>query len=223
MTQAQSRSRTLPDGPDFAVLTGDIIRSSRLTPGALDAAMAALAAGAAAMSGWDDAEPARFSRFRGDGWQCLAPSPARALRAALFLRANLRALEGEADTRISVGIGPAALPAAPDLAAAGGPAFEVSGRGLDKMARAQQFAIGWSRPPASAAVTGAVFALCDEISRLWTPRQAEVLVETLSPGDEVQERLAAQHGVSQQAIAKRLAAAGDWALQRALAALEAGT
>jgi len=54
-----------------------------------------------------------------------------------------------------------------------------------------------------------------------TPRQAEVLVETLSPGDEVQEALAAQRGVSQQAIAKRLSAGGDWALRRALAALEA--
>jgi hypothetical protein len=215
-----SQSPAFESVREIAVLTGDIIRSSRLAPEALDAAIGALAAGAAAMSSWEGSRDARFSRYRGDGWQCLAPSPAMALRATLFLRAHLRALDGP-DTRISVGIGTASLPASGDLSAAGGPAFETSGRGLDKMARAQQFAIAWAEPPAGAAVIGAVFALSDEISRLWTARQAEVLVETLSPGEELQEALAAQRGVSQQAIAKRLSAGGDWALQRALAALEA--
>jgi hypothetical protein len=216
-----SQSSSFESVPEIAVLTGDIIRSSRLSPEALDAAIGALAAGAAAMSAWEGSRDARFSRFRGDGWQCLAPSPAMALRAALFLRAHLRALDGGPDTRISVGIGAGSLSASGDLSAASGPAFETSGRGLDKMARAQQFAIAWDRPPTGAAVIGAVFALCDEISRLWTARQAEVLIETLSPGEELQEALAAQRGVSQQAIAKRLSAGGDWALQRALAALEA--
>jgi hypothetical protein len=183
--------------------------------------MAALARGSAAMSRWEGALPARFGRFRGDGWQCLAPSPERALRAALFLRAHLRAAEREVETRVSVGIGPGSVPESGDLGAASGPAFEVSGRGLDRMARVQQVSVAWASPPSAAAVTGAVFALADEISRLWTPRQAEVLIEALAPGDERQEALAAQHGVSQQAIAKRLSGGGDWALQRALAALEA--
>ncbi len=209
-----------PSPRPLAVLTGDIIRSSRLAPEALDAAMDALAGGAAAMSTWEGAEPARFDRFRGDGWQCLAPAPPMALRAALFLRAHLRATDRDADTRISVGVGTGVLH--PDgLAAASGTAFEVSGRGLDRMARAQQIAISWADPPPAAAVIGAVFALADEVSRLWTAKQAALLVATLSPGDEPQERLAAQHGVSQQAIAKHLSRGGDWALRRALAALEA--
>jgi hypothetical protein len=207
---------------ELAVLTGDIIKSSRLTPDALDEAMTALAGAAEAMSSWEGGRPARFSRFRGDGWQCLAASPAMALRAALFLRAHLRAGDRDTDSRISVGIGPGTLPET-GLAAARGPAFEISGRGLDHMARAQQFAIGWSAPPPGAAMVSAVFALADEISRLWTPRQAEVLVEALAPGVESQEALAARHGISQQAIAKRLSGGGEWALRRALAALEGVT
>jgi hypothetical protein len=206
---------------EFAVLTGDIIRSTRLVPAALDAAMARLSEAAAAMSAWEGATPARFTRFRGDGWQCLAPAPGLALRASLFLRANLRALDREADTRISSGIGPGALPASGDLAAASGAAFELSGRGLDRMARSQQFAVAWARPPAASTVIAAVFALCDEISRLWTPAQAEVMAESLSPGEEAQRALAAERGISQQAIAKRLSGGGDWALRRALAAVEA--
>ena len=217
MPQTQSQSQT----PALsAVLTGDIVRSSRLAPDALDAVIGALARGAAAMSDWEGAEPARFTRFRGDGWQCLAPAQPLALRAALFLRAHLRALDRDADTRISVGIGPAAIPPDGNLSAASGAAFEISGRGLDRMARVQQLAVAWAEPPPGAALVGAVFALSDEISRLWTPLQAEVLIEVLSPGDESQESLAAQHGVSQQAIAKRLSGGGDWALRRALAALE---
>ena len=96
--------------PGLAVLTGDIIRSTRRSPEALDAAMATLAAAAAAMSAWDGGRPARFTRFRGDGWQCLAPAAGLALRAVLFLRANLRALDRDADTRVSVGIGPGRWP-----------------------------------------------------------------------------------------------------------------
>lgn len=222
-TQSQRPSPRPSAAPVLAVLTGDIIRSTRRSPEALDAAMATLAAAAAAMSAWDGGRPARFTRFRGDGWQCLAPAAGLALRAVLFLRANLRALDRDTDTRVSVGIGPGALPAGDDLAAASGPAFEISGRGLDRMARVQQLAVAWADPPPGAAVIGAVYALTDEISRLWTPRQAEVLIETLSPGDESQEALAAHHGVTQQAIAKRLSGGGDWALRRALAAVEAGT
>lgn len=205
----------------LGVLTGDIIRSSKLTPTALGEAMAALADGARAMSAWKGAVPARFTRFRGDGWQCLAPSPALGLRAALFLRAHLRALPGEADTRISLGIGAGIVPQSGDLSAAGGTAFEASGRGLDTMPRAEQLAVAWTDPPPGASLTGAIFALSDEISRLWTRRQAETLIETLAPGDAAQREIADRRGVSQQAIAKRLSAGGDWALQRALAAVEA--
>jgi hypothetical protein len=220
MPQSQSQSQSQTDAPDLAVLTGDIIRSSKLAPEALDAAMEALARGAAAMSGWEGARDAALVRFRGDGWQCLAPAPAMALRAALFLRAHLRAIDRDTDTRVSVGIGPGTLPASGGLAAAGGPAFEVSGRGLDKMPTAQRIAASWSRPPLAASAIAAIFALSDEISRLWTPRQAEVMIETLAPGAKIQEVLAAQRGITQQAIAKRLTGSGYWALRRALAALE---
>lgn len=204
--------------PALAVLTGDIVRSSRLGADALDAAMAALAEGATAMAGWPGAGSARFSRFRGDGWQCIAPSSRRALRAALFLRAHLARLRVE--TRISIGIGSGTLPPGPGLAAAAGPAFEVSGRGLDTMPAAAQFAIGWEAPPPDSVLEGAVIALTDALSRRWTPAQAEALVATLSPGAPAQRTIGAEQGVSQQAIAKRLRGAGDWALQRALAAFE---
>src|SRR6188768_4817 len=68
--------------------------------------------------------------------------------------------------RISLGIGAGDLPERA-LGAATGPAFEISGRGLDDMRHAQRFLIAWQRPPAEAPLLRAIFALADEISRKW--------------------------------------------------------
>ncbi len=207
----------------LAVLTGDIVRSTRLGGDALDAAMTHLRGAAEALAGWPGARPVRFTRFRGDGWQCLAPAPHLALRAALVLRAGLRALDADTDSRVAIGIGAGRLPQGTGLAAASGAAFEVSGRGLDAMPRGRRIAIDWADPPPDAALIDALCGLADEISRRWTPPQAEVLTGTLSPGTTPQRALAERHGISQQAIAKRLSAGGDAALHRALGALETGT
>jgi len=124
---------------ELVVLTGDLVASSRMTPAELEASIFALDASAADMTRTWGSGGARFTRFRGDGWQCLAPPPARALRTALVLQARLRALGPGRATRISVGIGPGSVPAEGGLSAAFGPAFEVSGRGLDAWAAAIGF------------------------------------------------------------------------------------
>jgi hypothetical protein len=207
-----------PEAPALAVLTGDIVRSSALPPGSLDAAMQALAAAADAAAAWRGT-PSLFTRFRGDGWQCLAPEPALALRAALFLRAAIRRLGRDFDTRISVGFGSGDVPAA-GLAAADGTAFRAAGNGLDMMARQVRLRATWSEPPPAAAHLAAIYTLCDAISRRWTPAQATVLADMLVPEAPTQAAIAAKAGVSQQMVAKHLGASGEWAVQDALAAVE---
>lgn len=203
-----------------AVLTGDIVRSARLGPAGLDAAMAALARGAAAAGAWTGTAP-RFTRFRGDGWQCLAPSPALALRAALLLKAHLRREGRGLATRIAIGIGPGELPEGDDLAAAGGPAFRAAGEALDTMRRSARLALAWAEPPPDAALRRALALLADEIARRWTPVQAAALVAALQPAPPIQTALAAELGISQQMVAKHLAAGGHGALLAALDAVEA--
>jgi len=210
--------RPMPQS-ELAVFTGDIVGSSRLDARALDAALAALRRAAEGAAGWSGGA-ARFTRYRGDGWQCIGPATELALRTALYLRAQLRAEDRRLDTRLSIGIGPGVMPPGEDLAAARGPAFEASGRGLEDMGHAPRFAIDWSTPPAAAAIVKAMFSLADELSRRWTSRQAEVFVQRLTPGSRSQAELAASFGISQQMVAKHLAAGGDWALQRAIAAAE---
>ena len=74
----------------------------------------------------------RFSSFRGDGWQFVGPDPRYMLRAALFLRARLGMLGRAFDTRVSIGVGSGWLCENEDLNLASGPAFELSGKGLDE-------------------------------------------------------------------------------------------
>ncbi len=203
---------------ELAVLTGDIVASSRLSPGTLDDVLETVAASAGTAASWTGSL-ARFGRYRGDGWQCVGPSPELSLRAALFIRAGLRARRRDLDTRISVGVGTGAVPAA-GVAAASGAAFARSGAGLDGMARAARLAWISAGDPR---LGGAVFALADEISRRWTARQAEVFVHALPPDAPTQSVIGERLGFSQQMVAKHLRAGGDWALREAMAAFEART
>jgi hypothetical protein len=205
---------------DRAVLTGDIVRSGRLGPGELEAAMTALRAGAEAAGAWTGEAP-RFTRFRGDGWQCLAPSPRLALRAALLAGAFLRREGRHMATRVAVGIGSADVPSAGDLSSAAGPAFERAGQALDTMRRSARLAIAWEAPPPGAGAVVAIVGLVDELARRWTPAQARVLVRALEPEGPTQQELAASLGMAQQTVAGHLQAAGAPAIEAALAQLEA--
>jgi hypothetical protein len=204
----------------LAVLTGDLVASSRLPPPLRDGAFEALGAAAGRIAAWQGSGgDGRFSRFRGDGWQMILARPALALRACLFLRASLRTLDRRLDSRISIGVGPASLPQNGALAAASGPAFEASGRGLDHMARVERFVFAAPDAPETG-LRRAVVALADEISRRWTARQARVFAAALQPEAPVQAAIADALDISQQAVAKHLQAGGDWAIRRGIMAFE---
>jgi hypothetical protein len=220
----QPQIQLLRAAPEIVVFTGDLVASSRLSPPELAEAMRALQLGAGEMARGSGAlppdRPPRFSAFRGDGWQCDGPEPRRALRGALILRAHLGALGRPFDTRVSIGIGAGRMPGG-SLETASGPAFELSGRGLDDMRHAQRFAVAWQHPPDEAPLIRSIFALADEISRKWTPGQARVFARLLTERPRPsQERLAGLLGVTQQTVAEHLSGGGDWALGAALRALE---
>jgi hypothetical protein len=123
-----------------AVLTGDLIASTRLTALEVDAAMQAIEKATIEMAAWQAPPKAtRFTRFRGDGWQMVLHRPSLALRAAVVIQGRLTALEMK--SRISIGIGQAESLGTDSLADAAGRAFELSGKGLDKMGNAWRLSI----------------------------------------------------------------------------------
>lgn len=198
------------DLSNIAILTGDIVKSSRLSRNERDALFTALKSGAAEVEALQ-AEPPLFERFSGDSWQMLV-QPELALRACLLMRAFIRQESKAFETRISVGVG-TIEPLSPEgLGASDGPAFQASGRGLKALKGAQYFCVNTPELP--------VFILADEISKKWTQAQARVLAISLMRPHPTQETVAGRVGISQQSVRNHLIAAGEPALLSVLGSIE---
>jgi hypothetical protein len=193
-----------------AVFTGDIVRSGDLDSDALAVVFAAFTQTAQDIGGWPDLaagsggclhDTVVFARFRGDGWQMALPARF-ALRAALVMRAALRATGKGRETRIGIGIGMVEMNG-DDLASAQGPAFVQSGHALDGIKRAPLLTA-----PDGPVVLRAILPLADRITSGWTPKQAQIALHLLAPAPPTHEALAARLGHSRQLIQKQADAAG---------------
>jgi len=206
-------------GKNYAVLTGDIVRSGRLRPRELETVRIRLVEAAGAVSGWKRGlAKGRPSFFRGDGWQWLLTDPAMALRAAVYLRAALLAT-GLADSRVAIGLGGIDQPASRRVALSTGEAFVLSGRALDNMTLYARMTV--ETPEATGPISGwlpVVAHLCDSLMVQWTRRQAEMVCAAIHPREPDQEKVARllRPVVSRQAVTKGLRGARWYVIREAL-------
>ena len=207
-----------------AVLTGDIVNSTRLSSQALASVFASLEETADMIRSWTQRDVPGLDRHRGDGWQFVPPHPMFSLRAALALRASVRRLGDEFDTRIAVGIGPGVV--RENLGGSEGQAFELSGRLLSLLGGAHRLAADASglhpdRPhgPEWALFKG-MFRLGDAISSGWTTRQAELFLLQSAPRPPSAAEIAGRLGVSRQAVESGFNRAGGDALTAACESVE---
>jgi hypothetical protein len=207
----------------YAVLNGDIVRSTRLSTVALQAALDALRHAIAEFGSiFPDASLANVEFFRGDAFQ-LSLNPQFAFRLALLLQARLCALQGSS-VRISIGFGTAGDTGS----GAHGEAFVLSGRALDKIGPYYRpyYRLTAAAPERSGALSTAlpiVSHLCDSLSRRWKPATAEkVAVALLTPsGTQAEIALRLDRPVSQQVVSSALSAAGWRPLEEVLNWVEA--
>ncbi|MEX3315740.1 hypothetical protein [Sulfitobacter sp. PS-8MA] len=185
---------------DWAIFTGDIVKSSAMARAELSGVFDRLDEAAERIAQWQDA-PSYLTRFRGDGWQ-VAVRPGLSFRAALTLRAAVRRGGKTADSRIAIGIGQAHL-AGSSLADADGDALVASGHALDTMPRNRRL----SAPEAPLALRCAL-PLADRLATGWTQRQAEVAYFMLAPDRPVQAALAERLALTQQSVQGHVEAAG---------------
>lgn len=208
-----------------AVLTGDLVSSTKASPRTIDRAMEVLSAAATDISGWHLTEntavgPTHFTRYRGDGWQILVSLGRFGLRAALMMYARLAAEPGLPSTRIAVGLASVDSVTGPDLSDAHGAAFAVSGRALANMARGERLRLAGNRIDP---LLAAFFGLLDDRISDWTPEQAEAVAQVIGPEAPTQSAVAATLGISPQALSSRLAAASWPAIRRVLNEWERAT
>jgi hypothetical protein len=200
-----------------AILTGDLIGSTKAEPEVADAAMNALAIAAKQISQWAGTDT-RFTRFRGDGWQVYLADTSLVLRATLLLLATLRSAGTGLSTRLSIAVGTVDRISEIDLSDAAGQAFTLSGRNLDKMLSYENFV--YAEPERKDFWKSATMNLAVWQASQWTREQAEAVafaLELARPKDEV---LAKRLGISRQALQSRLKGSGIMAASYALFAFE---
>lgn len=206
----------------YAVLTGDVVKSTRYSGARLDSFFAALGESVMSWDGWgDDLVAGGPERFRGDGWQLVLRKPGSALRVALLLRAHMRA-EGQLQTRIAIGAGPVEKLQPKRLAASSGEAFVRSGRCLEALRATRLLDIDAGNLFASdlSATLHSIVGLCDALAANWTQRQAQILAIALRPDAPNQAGLGERLGISQQAIAGHYKKSGLTSLLGACETLE---
>jgi|SRR6185312_541326 len=169
-----------------AVLTGDIVNSTRLLP----ANEKKLITGISQIL-----EPFQFGFYRGDSFQAYLEEPEKALTTALLCRTLAIAHVPEkkekiTDLRIGIGLGQVISPVK-DLTIAKGEAFLLSGRIFDELERSgERLAIASNQEIANLGFK-VISDYANFLCRKMTDKQAAVIFELLQ-------------GRSQQESAKRL-------------------
>lgn len=124
-------------GKIYAVITGDIVGSSKLKPAERKELHTALKDTSDKLTEhFKQLVPLRVEIFRGDSWQLLVIDPAQSLRIGLFFRAFLRGKmkSTRVDTRISIGVGSIDLIPEGSISSGDGEAFRSSGEALHPFA-----------------------------------------------------------------------------------------
>lgn len=199
----------------ICVLTGDIVRSTRMESGKLDELMDSLSEGADKIRHWTQPTSPSLERFRGDGWQLALTDTGHALRAGLVLRAIVKKFDQEADTRIAFGIGAGRFGST--LANSAGPAFALSGTRLEKIKSQDRWAIdGEFDSQQVLPLVRGLFAASEGLSSGWTSKQAEVFERLAAPDKPKYAQVAKALRVSAQTVQEHFAKAGGRSLQQAI-------
>jgi len=209
--------------PIYAVLTGDLVKSSSLSAGELEAVRDCVLDSIGEIKAWKRGlVKGKPEFFRGDAWQLVIGLPESALRAAIFLRASVLA-QGWVDSRISIGLGMVEDVSTKRVSLSTGQAFTLSGHGLDAMTMYARMTIQLSESTGNLANWAPVYGhLCDALIRSWTQRQAEIVRLAIANQDSTHEEIAAMLNppISKQAATKSLSGANWYAIEEALHCFE---
>lgn len=162
----------------FAVITGDLVKSSSYHKNDYDQLLYLLDQSLRAVS-----TSQGYNIYRGDAFQLLLNEPEQVVSVALLLRLNL--IAARTDARLCMAIGPADNLRA-DIKTATGPVFTLSGTGLDRLQqqRWSLYAADGSQP------LELLLRFADSQLQQLTARQAQVLLLYLLASDKSHQALA---------------------------------
>ena len=168
--------------PSYAILTGDLVGSRRLSGDQLEELFKNLndlwsqfgKAHAGAVVG-------RLEVFRGDGWQAALANPTLGVKAAVFLRAAVK-LQSEAhrlDTRIGLGLGTVDNLDPSHLSSSNGAAFQLSGEALESLSKEGRYFAFGIEVAALAGLKEIGLPMMDLAVQRWTRAEAVAVMGSL--------------------------------------------
>ncbi len=201
----------------YAVLTGDIVGSSRLEAREQLVLKDSLKQSFKRVRDmYPDTGPLpSFDVFRGDSFQGVLDDAVYALETSLLIRANLRKdqppdQEVNWDARIAIGIGE--IDYLPDNVSEGdGPAYRSSGPVLDRLKKDIRLEIHTPWQEVNDELNTEC-ALLDALIAGWTPPQAEAVVMLLEGKDRKQ--IGRELKISQAAVHYRVKGSGWFAVEK---------
>jgi len=201
-------------GRIYAVVTGDIIASSKLPPHERKRLLDVMQAASKALRSFlKDVVPFDVDIFRGDSWQLLVAKPEKALNAALYFRAFLMAKMApkRVDTRLAIGVGSVDFVSQDRVSKGDGEAFRQSGRALENLKgyHRMTFAFPEGMDEQVTLAVKTVVYLMDALVMKWTPKQAQAVLAVLEGKNQEEIGKSWPSGpISQQAVAQHLTKAG---------------
>ena len=216
----------LEAGKTYAVLTGDVVGSTRLKgQERVDLLEIMRETSVLLQEQFPLDVPLPLEIYRGDSWQVLVQNPENALKVGLYFRAHIRMgmKDHPVDTRFSIGLGAIDLLPEDHVSSGDGEAFWLSGHGLERMPRNRRMVILLSASYADCQSDGAdtILFLVDTLASRWTRKQAEAVVGALA--GKTQESIAqswAENPITQQAVAQHLDRAGWNAVEHGISYFE---
>jgi len=203
----------------YAVITGDIVASSRLSSGNREKLYQIMVESSEFLrKAFEDAIQIDVDIFRGDSWQMLLSKPEQALRLALFYRAMLRAkMESHRfNTRMAIALGCVDFIPAKRVSEGYGEAYKLSGRALESIPKANNMCFVYAGNKQEK-ILDVVVQLIDAVSSRWSDKQALAVTGALRGWK--QEKIAEtwwKKKVSQQAVAQHLARAGWYSVEKGI-------
>lgn len=182
---------------NYAVLTGDFVKSRSIAGGQYDTVLYQLEQLLVSQA---ESLGCSYNFYRGDAFQILLTQPAGAVTLAIYIRLTLLSLGR--DCKISIGLGEVTN-LRDDVKSASGPAFTLSGNGLDKLPASRRLAI-YSEQPKLQQILAVPLQMADNMLAKLTARQAEaLLLYFLTPGSS-HENIASKLGTSRENVTKLL-------------------
>lgn len=191
----------------IAIITGDIVDSTKLNLAERDVMINALKAIPEMLN---QISQVSMEIFRGDSFQIQLPDAAMSAKAAIAIRAWLRSqsaisAKSPLDARLAIGIGGADFQS-DSLSTSDGEAYRLSGRLLDKMQKSRlEIATPWSKVNDELKLAT---AFVDDIVSSWTQNQSKIMLLFLQTSKSHSE-LAQELDISRQMVDKSLKASKE--------------